>query len=529
MWVKKMKKKDLLTLFFIILLAIIFGSVSIFYPYGRDQGIYAYIGNIILDGGLPYKDAWDFKPPGIYYIFALSSLLFGKSMISIRIFEIIWQITTALFISAIATKVLRRRLIGMIASSAYLFLFYTYGFWETAQSESFLILPLTMSIFCFLVAGEKQRSLFLFMAGFSLSIAVLFKYQFGILLVVMIAMILWHKNSLLSPSARATAPEMRMRLLKAVALVIGFSIPILIILVYFYANAALEDFITTEFVLASNYVKLSFQDKSLIFFLAQGGFYFVAIIALILIIPLFLWFTNKLTARILLVIAWAGTCLLSIILQGKFFLYHYPPLIAPLILMFLFFFYSFYERNKRFFHKIKLVFIVVGLLIFCFVVEKFYVSKMISLMLVSSGTITLEDYYTEFGRSGKGDFSLQADMEVADFIAKNTSSDEEIYIWGFEPIIYVLAKRSCISRFIYNVPLYCVWAIPEHKREFLEAVRKKRPKYFVVVKNDAIPWVTGLPYDSKKAFEDFVELKKIIRGKYILEREIEDFMIYRLK
>lgn len=35
-------------------------------PLGPDQGIYAYVGQTIIEGGLPYRDARDQKPPGLH-------------------------------------------------------------------------------------------------------------------------------------------------------------------------------------------------------------------------------------------------------------------------------------------------------------------------------------------------------------------------------------------------------------------------------------------------------------------------------
>src|ERR1043166_2581740 len=43
---------------------------SLWYPFGRDQGVFAYAGRVILRGGWPYRDVWDLKPPGIYYTYA---------------------------------------------------------------------------------------------------------------------------------------------------------------------------------------------------------------------------------------------------------------------------------------------------------------------------------------------------------------------------------------------------------------------------------------------------------------------------
>ena len=44
---------------------------SVVQPMGADQGLYAYVGERILAGDLPYRDAWDQKPPAIHYTYAL--------------------------------------------------------------------------------------------------------------------------------------------------------------------------------------------------------------------------------------------------------------------------------------------------------------------------------------------------------------------------------------------------------------------------------------------------------------------------
>jgi hypothetical protein len=47
-------------------------------PMGADQGLYAYVGDRILAGELPYQDAWDQKPPGIHYIYAAMRALWPR-------------------------------------------------------------------------------------------------------------------------------------------------------------------------------------------------------------------------------------------------------------------------------------------------------------------------------------------------------------------------------------------------------------------------------------------------------------------
>ncbi len=44
-----------------------------------DAGMWAYIGRRILDGGVLYRELWESKPPGIYYVFAAVERIFGSS------------------------------------------------------------------------------------------------------------------------------------------------------------------------------------------------------------------------------------------------------------------------------------------------------------------------------------------------------------------------------------------------------------------------------------------------------------------
>jgi hypothetical protein len=59
------------------------------FAFGRDQGIYALVGEGILQGKVPYKDLWDFKPPGVFFVYALAQGVFGKNMMAPRLVEVL--------------------------------------------------------------------------------------------------------------------------------------------------------------------------------------------------------------------------------------------------------------------------------------------------------------------------------------------------------------------------------------------------------------------------------------------------------
>lgn len=62
---------------------------SIAMPLMRDQGIFAWAGQTILAGGVPYADAWDVKGPTVHLLYALAFVLFGQNEGAIRVFHLL--------------------------------------------------------------------------------------------------------------------------------------------------------------------------------------------------------------------------------------------------------------------------------------------------------------------------------------------------------------------------------------------------------------------------------------------------------
>jgi len=78
-----------------IVFAIVFALPSLAFRFGRDQAIFHYIGREWWrHGTLPYRDAFDLKPPAIYAVHALTYGLFGGSEAGIRAVEILVIVAT---------------------------------------------------------------------------------------------------------------------------------------------------------------------------------------------------------------------------------------------------------------------------------------------------------------------------------------------------------------------------------------------------------------------------------------------------
>jgi len=68
------------------------------YPFGSDHGSFAAVADVIARGGVPYRDVWEIKPPGIYYLFWAVFAAFGRSIFALRLADLLWTLPAALAI-----------------------------------------------------------------------------------------------------------------------------------------------------------------------------------------------------------------------------------------------------------------------------------------------------------------------------------------------------------------------------------------------------------------------------------------------
>lgn len=67
-------------------------------PLERDEGEYAYVARLLLDGIPPYRDACNMKYPGTYLAYAAGMLVFGDSAEGVRHSLIVWNAATVVLL-----------------------------------------------------------------------------------------------------------------------------------------------------------------------------------------------------------------------------------------------------------------------------------------------------------------------------------------------------------------------------------------------------------------------------------------------
>src|SRR5256886_5875285 len=172
-----------------ILLALAIGTVAFIrirllaIPLERDEGEYAYAGQLMLQGIPPYKLAYNMKFPGIYAAYALITALFGQTPVGIHMGLLLINLATVSLVFGIALRV--TNIVGAIAAAA------TYSIASVspsvlglaAHTEHFVLLPALGAILLLLDQRPIVRTSRIVAGGVLLGIAVLMK-QPGIFFLV---------------------------------------------------------------------------------------------------------------------------------------------------------------------------------------------------------------------------------------------------------------------------------------------------------------------------------------------------------
>jgi hypothetical protein len=106
-----------------ILMAIVLVAAAIRWrllevPLERDEGEYAYAGQVILDGGWPYRDVYNMKLPGIYAAYAGVLAIFGQSRQGIHAGLLVINSVTILLVFVLARQLVDD-FTGLVAAASF--------------------------------------------------------------------------------------------------------------------------------------------------------------------------------------------------------------------------------------------------------------------------------------------------------------------------------------------------------------------------------------------------------------------------
>ena len=450
------------------------------FPIDEDFGFYTYLPYFYKRGVRIIRDYWIFFPFTIVSFYSFIYRCFGNNPENLRRVLFVYNIfnTIAIFF---ASKYLFNTETALLAALIYIFYsssprIGTYS----GNTETLYILPVTLAIYMFSFGIMEEKPIYFILSGCFFSTAFLLKIvnivPFLIFTFFLVFLGQWES---------------------------AFNITgnFIIVLVLYAANITIKHWgqnrlcwsqCCARIKTALGYIekdlkrlmqrilidlKPIFRETSLVWFLS-----FLFIIS---------FFINEGTLSEVIVLLWTVSTILVLFWQRAFWMFHYIPLVHIFSILSAAALFKFYT--------------IVG---FHFEFISVLVTTVLSLLLLNNVYHRIKFLYLYRKNKRLIDFP-KGDQYffipvVANYIKKNSSPEDFIYVWGSLIHLYILADRQSCEGFVYH---YMRPYTKYHGLLFDEIIGEiifKKPKFIVMSRPDfdlkILKRITGLSYELQRVF-----------------------------
>ncbi|MGD0589225.1 MAG: glycosyltransferase family 39 protein [Bacteroidota bacterium] len=452
-------------LFFIILSTIILRVRLLNVPLERDEGEYAYIGQLILDGTPPYAEAYNMKFPGIYFIYAGILWLFGETHMAIHFCLLIVNVISIILLFIFA-RTAYDDWVAAAAASAFALLSMSYhvqGFWANAEH---FILPFVIGAHLLLFSGlKKNRKDYIFFSAVLFSCAAIVKQQgafFGIFGFTVLLISLWKNKSF----------DRRIYWKYISMFVGGAVIPLIVCFSYLVYAGVLEKFYLWTFAYAKEYSSLvPATDIWYYFFSSFHPLWqhtiLIWIIAGVGLIALFFKAQCTQSRIFVLGLTLGGVVALS---AGFYFRPHYFILVLPGVALL-------FGIGIRFMYR---VFSAASSPLVRYFPPTFIITLTLLSTLIAHRDVLFQYSPDRVTRTVYGSYPFTYSSLIAKLIREKTSTEDRIAIIGNEPQFLFYSQRRSATSFIYTFSLVENQPFAEQFRhEMIRQVESAAPKLLV--------------------------------------------------
>ena len=454
-----------LLLVVLLTMVIRYGLISV--PLERDEGEYAYGGQLILQGMLPYQQLYNMKLPGIYAAYAGLMTVFGQTHMGIHLGLMFINAATIVLIFLFA-KQLYDWMVGLAAAAAFAIMSLlpsVQGIF--ANAEHFVILFSTGGLWILIKALDEDRPWLLMISGLMLGSGFLMK-QHGAVFI-------------LFGGLYVVIQQMRFRLVlgwhlffKAGLFTFGAIIPYGITCMIFVFSGAFDKFWFWTFKYAKAYATLAplsvgwrlFYDRALNIIQSAPLIWLLVLLGL----PA-LWLDKHVRQRFIFVGLFFVFSVMAIC-PGLYFRPHYFILLLPAAAL--------------------LAGISIGAVRNSLLSQRSLILKY-GLPLLLAGICVYGSVYQhrhflfrrtpfQLSRMVYGLNPFPESLQIAQFIRANTDEKDRIAVLGSEPQIYFYSGRRSASGYIY---MYALMEDHDYaltmQKEMIQDIESAQPKFIVFV------------------------------------------------
>ena len=463
---------------YLLLMVILLGSIVLRFhllpiPLERDEGEYAYAGQLILQGIPPYVQLYNMKMPGIYLAYAIILSVFGETPTAIHTGLLFVNLTTILLLF-LFTRKLFDDLTALTAAAAFTILSvnpFVHGVF--AHAEHFVLLFVMASLLLLLNGLNRSQLCWMFLSGFFSGIAFLMKQPAASFTGLSITFIL------INDLFRNRPPSARV-FVKPMTFMAGVLVPLGLTGLFFFSIGILDKFLFWTFTYAREYVSLTrpafgFADLKISL---TNIFKYSYILCILAITGVFSLLLNKKEYENHIFIFLMTIFSILSITPGFHFREHYFILVLPvasiLVALALKSLHDHLAWLNASLKKPLITAIILLVLFFSILPVQSYLFSM-----TPFEALRLTHTLNPFPES----------LAIAQYIKENSQPSDKIAVIGSEPQIYFYARRQAATGYIYMYPLMEPQRFSlDMQREMIREIESAKPKYLVFV-NITTSWL----------------------------------------
>ncbi|MFW6108229.1 MAG: ArnT family glycosyltransferase [bacterium] len=466
-------------------------------PLDQDCAVYTYAAQRWAEGGLPYRDVFDHKPPGIYLVYRLLFAVFSPSgqavNVTLRVASLVTDAAAAIVLFFLA-----RRLFGLWQGVAAGLLYALFAAlpglqYEALQPERLVTLFVAAGFLTAVVYMDRRRYWWAALSGLLFGLALVVKPIAAPAGIVVWAWVSW------DAWRRERGGAVKRVVAHSVLLAVGAVLPWGLFAAYFAAKGALEEFWFCTYAYNALYateqrrggllrsVQLLVRTKMFehCFWWALGAAG----------VGVSLW-QRGLRRGGVLAAGWLVAAFVGVYMPGQFAYYYYLPTGAPLAL-------------AGGVAVVALAGFVAG-------------RRPLGLRVLVAGAaaVVLVGCLGLCALRQKGHLAWQAAprttnrvvARVAGYIAEHSEAGDRLYVWGSRPQLYVLSGRRGVCPYLFNfshnVALEDAFLFrKEHRERIMAGLRRHEPGFIVATET--------------RTLEGFPELARYLDEHYAFVRRWE--------
>jgi hypothetical protein len=448
------------------------------FPLERDEGGFAYMGKLILNGDAPYVAGYDFKPPGLYLTYAIFIKLFGATASGIHLGLIICNAISMIFLYLFCKKyfggvnsIVSTLIYGVLAFSPGVL-----GF--AAHASHFVVMWMLIGYVLLFAYQSTTKLYYLILSGIAFSLSSLMK-QPGIVFLFSVIIIL------IFPII-AKRKQLRLLINELIFFIIGTLIPIILMMIWLWKIDAVKQFIFWNITYGYQFGEIIGWQGALVqlkmgFQKVINNFEVVWLISVIGLLT-FIFDHNYKSQKYLIV--FFGAASVIAISMGFHFRIHYFILILPFIGIAASYIIcksiNMFIKNN-YLSEIAQIFVVIFIL---------------GIGILGDQKYFFTENTTNLSRLIYFPNPFAESKVVADYIQTHSNTDDRIAILGSEPQILFYADRYSATPYLFTYFL-----MDSHpysfvmQQEMIGDIEKTKPKIIIFL-NIPISW--GIWDNSEK-------------------------------